>query len=214
MSIFCFLVWYYPVGLYRNSEWTNAVNIRAFHALLLVVSSFVFASTFAHDIIAGSPSEEIAGAVTTLLGILLYAFCGILSGPSELPGFWIFMYRVNPFTYLVSSFMSTTLGQAPAYCADDEFQTFAAPADVTCGQYLQDFIAASGGGYVSDPQAQGECHFCQIETTNQFLETINVDWTTRWRDFGILWVYIVVNVLAAFALYYSARVPKGKKEKK
>ena len=97
MGIFCFLVWFYPVGLYRNAEWTDAVNIRSFHALILVVVTFLFASTFAHALIAGSPSEEIAGAISTLFSILLYAFCGILSGPDDLARFWIFMYRVNPF---------------------------------------------------------------------------------------------------------------------
>jgi ATP-binding cassette, subfamily G (WHITE), member 2, PDR len=214
VGVFCFLVWYYPVGLYQNSEWTDAVNIRGFHAFILVITSFLFASTFAHVIIAGSPNEEIAGSISTLLGIMLYAFCGILSGPDTLPGFWIFMYRANPFTYLVSSFMATTLGQAPAYCTNEELQVFAAPPNTTCGEYLQEYIERTGGGYVTDPQSVGECRFCQIDSTDQYLKTINVDWDTRWRDFGLLWVYIVFNVGAVFAVYYIARVPKGKKEKR
>ena len=111
MAVFCFLVWYYPVGLYRNAEWTDAVDIRSFHAILLVVLTFLFASAFAHAIIAGYPSEEIAGAISTLLSILLYAFCGILSGPNDLPRFWIFMYRANPFvsTKSTSPWMSETV---------------------------------------------------------------------------------------------------------
>jgi ATP-binding cassette subfamily G (WHITE) protein 2 (PDR) len=95
MAVFCFLVWYYPVGLYRNAEWTDSVNIRGFHTLLIIVVTFLFASSLAHMLIAGSPSEEIAGAIATLLSIMLYAFCGILAGPSSLPRFWIFMYRVS-----------------------------------------------------------------------------------------------------------------------
>lgn len=94
MAIFCFLVWYYPVGLYRNAEWTDSVNIRAFQTLLIIVAAFLFASSLAHMIIAGLPNEPIAGAVATLASIMLYAFCGILAGPSALPRFWIFMYRV------------------------------------------------------------------------------------------------------------------------
>jgi ATP-binding cassette subfamily G (WHITE) protein 2 (PDR) len=95
MAIFCFLAWYYPVGLYRNAEPTDAVAIRAFLTLLIIVATFLFASSLAHMLIAGSPSEEIAGAFATLMSIMLYAFCGILAGPETLPRFWIFMYRVR-----------------------------------------------------------------------------------------------------------------------
>jgi ATP-binding cassette subfamily G (WHITE) protein 2 (PDR) len=98
MAVFCFLVWYYPVGFYRNAEWTDSVNIRAFHTLLIIVVTFLFASSLAHMLIAGSPSEDIAGAFATLLAIMLYAFCGILAGPETLPRFWLFMYRVSQFT--------------------------------------------------------------------------------------------------------------------
>ncbi|OBT90673.1 hypothetical protein VE02_00571 [Pseudogymnoascus sp. 03VT05] len=209
MAIFCFLVWYYPVGLYRNAEWTDSVNIRAFQTLLTIVAAFLFASSLAHMIIAGLPDESIAGAVATLVSIMLYAFCGILAGPSTLPRFWIFMYRANPFTYLVSSFMSSTLGQAPVSCDSTEFQTFFAPAAQSCEEYMRDYISAAGG-FLRDPQATSECDYCQLNSTNQFLERINVDWATRWRDFGILWVYIVFNVAAAVFLYWLCRVPKGR----
>ncbi|KAF2995891.1 hypothetical protein E8E13_004640 [Curvularia kusanoi] len=209
MAILCFLVWFYPAGFYRNMEPTDSVNIRSFLTLLLVLATFFFASALAHMLIAGSPSEEVAGAFAVLVTIMLYAFCGILAGPDALPGFWIFMYRVNPFTYLVSSFMATTLGQAPAYCAESEFQVFA-PANGTCVEYMQQYISMAGG-YLRDEQATDQCHFCQISSTDQFLSRINANWDTRWRDFGLLWVYIVFNVAAAMALYWLCRVPKGKK---
>lgn len=213
MAIFCFLVWYYPVGLYRNAEWTDAVHIRGFHTLLIILVTFLFASSLAHMLIAGAPNEEIAGAIATLLGIMLYAFCGILVGPNDLPRFWIFMYRVNPFTYLVSSFMATTLGQAPAYCDPTEFQRFFTPQSQSCGEYMREYISTAGG-FLRDPQATGECHYCQMDNTDQFLQRINADWGNRWRDFGILWVYVAFNVAAAVFFYWAFRVPKNKKVKK
>jgi ATP-binding cassette subfamily G (WHITE) protein 2 (PDR) len=213
MAIFSFLVWYYPVGLYRNAQPTDAVDIRSFHTLLLVVATFLFASTLAHMLIAGAPNEEVAGAFATLMSIFLYAFAGILVGPKDLPGFWIFMYRVDPFTYLVSSFMATTLGQASAYCADNEFQTFSTPANQTCGEYMQDYISMAGG-YLRDAQSTDQCQFCQIDNTDQYLQAINVNWDTRWRDFGLLWVYVVFNIAAATFLYWLCRVPRTKKAKK
>ncbi|KAH4609607.1 hypothetical protein HBI38_123760 [Parastagonospora nodorum] len=213
MAIFCFLVWYYPVGFYRNAEWTDAVHIRGFHTLLIILVTFLFASSLAHMLIAGAPNEEIASAIATLLGIMLYAFCGILVRPNDLPRFWIFMYRVNPFTYLVSSFMATTLGQAPAYCDPTEFQKFFAPQNQSCGEYMREYISTAGG-FLRDPQATGECHYCQMDNTDQFLQRINADWDSRWRDFGILWVYVAFNVAAAVFFYWAFRVPKTKKVNK
>ncbi|KAK4624500.1 ABC multidrug transporter F [Fulvia fulva] len=213
MAIFCFLVWYYPVGLYRNAEWTDAVHIRSFHTLLLILASFLFASSFAHVLIAGAPGEEIAGALGALFSIMLYAFCGILASPDALPRFWIFMYRVNPFTYLVSSLMATTIGQAPAFCAESEFQVFDAPAGQTCGDYLSQYMAANGG-YVQDPQAVDVCRYCRLDNTNEYLVGINATWSTRWRDFGLLWVFIGFNIVAAISLYWLLRVPKSRGKRK
>lgn len=213
MAVFCFLVWYYPTGLYRNAQWTDALHIRSFHTLLIILAVFLFASSLAHMLIAGSPSEEIAGAFATLLSIMLYAFCGILASPDNLPGFWIFMYRVNPFTYLVSGFMSTTLGQAPAYCDETEYQTFFPPQGKSCGEYMQEYISGAGG-FLRDSEARDECQYCQMDSTDQFLQRIHADWDTRWRDFGLLWVYIGVNVAGAIFFYWLCRVPKGKKVKK
>lgn len=141
---------------------------------------------------------------------MLYVFCGIFVGPSDMPQFWIFMYRVNPFAYLVSSFMSTTLGQAPAHCAENEFQTFSAPPEQSCLDYMSKYMSTYGG-YLRDRNATGTCEFCQMDSTDQFLLTINANWNTRWRDFGLLWVYISFNVAAAIALYWIFRVPKSKK---
>ena len=61
MGILCFLVCFYPVGLYRNAEPTDAVHIGSFGVLLIIVATFEFASTFAHMLIAGAPNDEVAG---------------------------------------------------------------------------------------------------------------------------------------------------------
>jgi ATP-binding cassette subfamily G (WHITE) protein 2 (PDR) len=77
MGIFCFLVWFYPVGLYRNAESTDAVNIRSFGILIIIVKTFLFASCFAFMLIARTPNEEVAGGIATIMSIMPYAFCGI-----------------------------------------------------------------------------------------------------------------------------------------
>lgn len=215
MAILSFLVWYYPVGLYRNAEYTGEVHTRGTLAVLIIWAVFLFSSSFAHMLISGMDSDQLASALSNILFIMMYAFCGILAGPDALPGFWIFMYRVNPFTYLVSSLLSATLGDAPMHCADNEILSFFAPSGMSCGEYMQDYRSAHGG-YLLNPDARGsdECNFCSLEYTNQYLAGLNVNFANRWRDFGLLWVYIVVNTVGAIAFYWIFRVPKGKKAKK
>jgi ATP-binding cassette, subfamily G (WHITE), member 2, PDR len=213
MALLCFFVWYYPVGFYRNAEPTDSVHIRGFLSLLIVWVTFLMASSLAHMLIAGVDSEDMASAYATLLSIMMYAFCGILAGPNDLPRFWIFAYRVNPFTYLVSSFMSATIGDASAFCADNEFQVFSPPDGQTCGKYMEAYMEVAGG-YLRNENDTGVCHYCQLGSTNQFLQILNVEWDNRWRDFGILWTYVVINTAGAVLFYWLFRVPKGKKEKK
>ncbi|KAL4925260.1 putative ABC multidrug transporter [Aspergillus undulatus] len=212
MAIFCYLVWFYPVGLYQNAQYTDTIHSRSTQTLLVIWAAFLFASSFAHALIAGMDSAEIASAFSNILFIMMYAFCGILAGPDALPGFWIFMYRVNPMTYLVSSLLSTTLGAAPMHCADNEILSFSAPSGMNCREYMEDYQSVNGG-YLLNPEAQGseQCNFCTLEYTNQYLSGLNIDFENRWRDFGFLWVYIVVNTIAAIAFYKLFRVPRGKK---
>ena len=44
-----------------------------------------------------------------------------------------------------------------------------------------------------------------------YLAAVNISYADRWRNFGIMWAYIVVNVVGAVAFYYFIRVPKKSK---
>lgn len=214
MAILCFIVWFYPVGLYQNAEYTDTIHIRSTHAVLIIWASFLFASSFGHMLIAGLESAEIASSLSNIMFILMYAFCGILAGPSALPRFWIFMYRVNPLTYMVSSFLSTSLGNAPMHCADNEVLSFAAPAGKTCSDYMKDYLSTNPGYLLSlDSQANNSCSFCAMGNTNEFLQSLGIQFSNRWRDFGLLWVYIVVNTVGAVMFYRLFRVPGNKTAK-
>ncbi len=67
------------------------------------------------------------------------------------------------------------------------------------------YISAAGG-YLTNPNATSDCSFCSISSTNTFLAAFNIYYKTRWRDFGLMWVYIIFNVFAALGLYWLARV--------
>lgn len=215
MSVFCFVCWYFPIGLYRNAEWTDQVHSRGITIFLHIWLFFTFTSTFAMMLIAGLPSPDIAGGVLTLIFIMMFAFNGILAGPDALPGFWIFMYRVNPFTYVVEGFLGTTLANAPITCASNEIVTFMPPNGTTCSEYLSDFLAAGHGKLLGDSGASTtECNYCAMSSTNDFLASITVKFANRWRDFGLVFVYVFFNIGAALFFYWLARVPKPKKIKK
>ncbi|RKK91202.1 hypothetical protein BFJ71_g11086 [Fusarium oxysporum] len=156
--------------------------------------------------IAGLPTADIAGGASNLLLIMMFTFCGVLAGPDAMPGFWIFMYRINPFTYIIESFMGTSLGNAPMYCADNEFIPFTAPNGSTCGEYASDFLSRARG-YLADPDAT-DCQYCAMSDTNQFLSSISVSYGNRWRDFGFMWVFCMFNLSLAMLFYWLARVPK------
>jgi ATP-binding cassette, subfamily G (WHITE), member 2, PDR len=192
----------------------------------------MFTSTFANMMIAGLSSSEVAAGLMNLLFIMMFAFCGyvaslllstknsdilhrILAGPDTLPGFWIFMYRVNPFTYVVEGIMSTTIAKAPIHCADNEWLYFQPPANTSCDEYMAPYIE-SAGGYLLDPQpnAAGQCGFCTVADTDAFLAGYNLDFNNRWRDFGFMWAFCIFNIAAAVGLYWLARVPKNRKVKK
>lgn len=120
------------------------------------------------------------------------------------------MYRVSPFNYLVDGMLSTGLANTEVTCASYEYSTLQPPAGLTCLQYLQDYIN-SMGGYVLDPNASQDCKFCAAKSTNVYLEQVSSSYSHRWRNFGIMWAFIIFNVFAALLLYWLVRVPKKQK---
>ncbi|KAK5084523.1 Multidrug resistance protein [Lithohypha guttulata] len=207
-----FFCWYYPIGLYNNAG--DAVTERGALMWLFILAFLFFASTFAHMVIAAIDTAESGGNIANLAFSLCLIFCGVLAGPSQFPGFWIFMYRVSPFTYLVEGMLATAVKDAAATCLDIDFLRFPPPADQTCQSYLDPYIAQAGG-YLQPgtEQSTTNCSFCQLSSTNTFLQSVNINPNNAWRDFGIMWAFIIFNIFAALALYWLVRMPKGKKDK-
>jgi ATP-binding cassette subfamily G (WHITE) protein 2 (PDR) len=123
------------------------------------------------------------------------------------------MYRVSPFTYLVSAMLSTAVSGTDVVCESVELLHFNPPSNQTCQEYMSTYVQAVGG-YISNPDATSECGFCSMSSTDTFLAAINSYFREAWRDFGLMWVYIAFNVAAAIFLYWLARVPKGSKRAK
>jgi ATP-binding cassette, subfamily G (WHITE), member 2, PDR len=182
---------------------------------LLIFAFMIFTSTFTHMVIAAVDSAETGGNIANLLFSLTLVFCGVLAGPATLPGFWIFMYRVSPFTYLVDGMMSVGLANTAAVCSDIEYLNFNPPSGMNCSAYLEPYISYAGGYLTNTTMGATEnCQFCPIADTNVFLTSLSSSYSHRWRNFGLMWVYIVFNIAGAIFLYWLARVPKNKKKEK
>jgi len=145
---------------------------------------------------------------------LTLVFCGVLATPTALPGFWIFMYRVSPFTYLISGMLSVAVANTQVICETVELVHFEpTPNGTTCGDYMADYINLAGG-YLTNPKATADCAFCAISDTNTFLTSVVSLYSERWRNFGIMWAYIVFNIFAAVFIYWLVRVPKNPSHEK
>lgn len=214
-ALLIYLCWYYPIGLYKNAEPTDAVHERGALMFLLILVFLYFTSTFAHMTIAGIEDAETGGNVANLSFSLTLVFCGVLVGPKALPGFWIFMYRLSPFTYLIDGMLSTAVAHTNVVCAKNEYLTITPPSGQTCGDFMRSYINANGG-YLQNVNATTDCSFCQISSTDTFLSSVSSHPRYMWRNFGLLWAYIAFNIAGAILLYWLVRVPKnrgkGKKE--
>ncbi|CAI6324450.1 unnamed protein product [Periconia digitata] len=210
MAVLIYFTWYYPIGLYNNAG--DDVALRGAQMFLFCWMFLLFTSTFAHMIIAGVDTAENGGNIANLCFSMCLIFCGVLATPERLPGFWIFMYRVSPFTYMISGMLSTGVANTNVVCAASEFLHFEPTNGTSCEEYTNPWKTLAGG-YVNNPGATSDCQYCALGDTNVFLAAVHADYKDVWRNFGILWVYVIFNIFGALFFYWLARVPKVKKAK-
>ncbi|KAK2027777.1 ABC-2 type transporter [Colletotrichum zoysiae] len=176
------LIWacfYYPIIGIQSS-------VRQVLVLLYLIQLFIYASSFAHMTIAALPDAQTASGLVTLLVLMTLSFCGVLQSPSALPGFWIFMYRVSPFTYWIAGIVSTQLHGRPITCSAAETSTFNPPLNQTCGEYLSDYLQTAPG-QLQNPDATEQCRYCSLSNADQYMAGSNIFYDERWRNYGIKW---------------------------
>lgn len=209
LAVLVFGSYYYAVQGIQTSLQQGLV-------LLFLIEFFIYAGTFAHLCIVAMPDAQTAAAIVTLLFAMSLVFNGVMQAPDALPGFWIFMYRVSPFTYWIGGIVASQLHGKPIVCNSAETSVFNPPAGQTCGQYMAAYLTAAPGT-LQNPTATADCKYCSLSNADQFLSGSNIYYSQVWRNFGIFWAYIVFNICAAVFLYWAFRVTKwdaaGVKEK-
>jgi ATP-binding cassette subfamily G (WHITE) protein 2 (PDR) len=91
------------------------------------------------------------------------------------------------------------------YCSDREISVFEPPAGQTCGAYLSNYATAAGG-VIQNPGATSACEYCSLSNSDQFLASVSISYSDRWRNFGILFAFIAFNIFMAVLTYWLFRV--------
>ncbi|KAI0318679.1 pleiotropic drug resistance ABC transporter [Amylostereum chailletii] len=198
-----FISWYWTVGFPSD---------RGGYTYLMVAIVFpMYYMTLGQATAAVAPSADIAALLFSFFYAFVLLFTGVLQ-PFRALGWWKWMYRVSPFAYLIEGIVVQAVGRQSIHCSAVEFVVLTPPSNLTCANFLGQFISLAGGYINADDAGLGAgdaCRFCPSSTTDAFLEqSFNMSYAHRWRNFGLLWVYIGVNVVAIFGLTYLFRVAR------
>ena len=93
--------------------------------------------------------------------------------------------------------VSTELQGRTVECTNAEYNRFAAPEDMSCGEYMAAFFERGGSGYLRD-NVQSACEYCPFKFGEQFYEPFGFRFEDRWRDLGIMAAFIGANLILLF----------------
>ncbi|KAF5329467.1 hypothetical protein D9619_009293 [Psilocybe cf. subviscida] len=199
-SLILFFSWYWTVGF---------ETARAGYTFIILVIAFpLYYSTFSLAVAATAPNAEIAGVIFSFMFSFVLTFNGVLQ-PYAALGWWKWMYRLSPYTYLIEGILGQAIGRQEVNCSSVEFVTINPPSGQTCAQYMGPYIARTGG-YLANPESLAECAFCSIRSTDQFLgNNFNILYEHHWRNLGIFFAFIVFNIFLFFSCMYLFRIRTG-----
>jgi len=205
--------WYYMVQFGRES--TRAGYSWGFYMLFQL-----YYSSFAQAVATISPNAMIASMLFATLFSFVIVFCGVVQPPPQLPYFWRkWMFRLSPFTWIVEGMMGNFIHDQPVQCEPDEFNVLYPPSGMSCDDYLGDFSwtfdkappESRTGYYEQGPN--GTCRYCVMRHGEDYLQSILLDSSHRYRDIGFIIAYIAFNYGLYIFLYYIFRVHKWRMPK-
>ncbi|RAH61989.1 ABC multidrug transporter [Aspergillus piperis CBS 112811] len=193
LSICIWAIYYYPIS---DTTTTTQSTPRQGLVLLFFIQFFLYAISFA-ALLTISTSTLILATCT----FMALTFNGVMQPPHALPGFWMFMYRVSPFTYFVAGVTSTQLHGVAVICSSAELAVFDPPPGQTCLEYLGGYLKTVPGRLIN-PEAMTSCEYCPYSFADQFLAEREYRFDRRWMDFGVGWAFVGFNLGVAVLVYY------------
>jgi len=183
-----FLCFYWTVGFVSDS-------ILSFYTWLVIMIFCMFAITLGQAIASVTPSTQVAALLNPFIFSTLNLFCGVMMPYASMPKFWrSWMYWLDPYHYVIEGLVTVQLHDLEVRCASDEFSIFNVPVGQTCLQYAAEFMKTATG-YINNPDATEACQYCQYSKGQDFYEGLNMDFEHRWRNVGIMCLYLCTNVI-------------------
>ncbi|KAI0970700.1 ABC-2 type transporter-domain-containing protein [Xylaria arbuscula] len=192
-------LWYWPTGLPTQSSVSGYVY-------LMTVLIYLFMNSWGQWICAFAPSFTVISNILPFFFVMFGLFNGVVQPYSMLPVFWRYWtYYVNPSTYWIGGVLAATLDATPVQCDVSETARFDAPGGQTCQEYAGAY-ASSAGGYLLNPDARADCQYCPYSSGNDYLATLNIDASEKWRDFGIFLAFCISNWALVYFFIYTVRI--------
>lgn len=198
-STLLFCCFYFPVHYYTTA------SVAGYFYFVYCILFQLYYTSFALAIAYVAPNAPSAAVITALFFSFMIAFCGILQPVSQMVQFWKFMYRTSPYTYFVQGLLGVSLHDRPVQCSQKEYNVFTPPNGQTCQEFAGLFVKRVGG-YLLEPNATSSCSYCRYRVGDEYLSTVEINISQKWRNVGIVCGYIVFNIFALLTLYYLLRV--------
>lgn len=198
-----FLPWYFAVGFWHGFSDSDRASRGAYQWLMIMLFELWW-STFGQVMAALSPNAQTATTFSTLFASFVITFNGVLQPLRQLISFWHWMYYLSPYTWLISGLMSNSVSGLKVVCSTTEINVFNPPKGQTCLDYAGAFIKHAGAIY--NPNATTACQYCRYSIGDQYLATVNMSYADRWRNLGLLCVYIIFNATMVFVAFWLTKV--------
>ncbi|KAG9235635.1 ABC-2 type transporter-domain-containing protein [Amylocarpus encephaloides] len=194
------LLWYFATGLPTESSASGYVY-------LMTILFFLFQASWGQWICAFAPSLTVISNILPLFFVMFGLFNGVAQPYSQLSSIWKYwMYYTIPSQYWISGVLAATLPNIPIRCAPEEAAYFNPPPGQTCSSYASAFVTQIGQGYLTNPDATSDCGFCQYSSGANYLATLNINASYKWRNFGIFLAFCISNWALVYFFIYTVRI--------
>jgi ABC-type multidrug transport system permease subunit len=152
-------------------------------------------------IAAYAPNPVFAAMVLPLFISILTTFAGVMIPYGSITAFWRYwLYYLDPFNYLMQGMLTFPLWDVKVTCSADEYGLFDPPANMTCGEYLANFMTYATG-YVNNPDATSECQYCGLSKGSEFLTSLNIHRKMDgWKGILITLLFCITSYAFVFLL--------------
>ncbi|CAN6607200.1 protein Snq2p [Trichomonascus vanleenenianus] len=194
-------------SFYFPGKFSTDIHVAGMFYFIYAVIFQLYTISFSFLIVNLMPNAPSAAVVTSLLFSFMIQFCGVLQPLSNMPGFWTFMYKVSPYTYFMQSYLGVVFHDRVVECSPEEFNVFQPPQGLTCQDFAGPFVKLAGG-YLDNPTATTNCSYCRFRTGDEYLASINIQYSYRWRNVGFFCAFILFNFIGTLLIYRFLRVRK------